>query len=152
MPKGKAIYDDFSKNFASRRREKDERRKKELDEEGNPKPPPSVCNNKVNKPRVARSLNIQPVPIVSKRNTSPNEGKSIVNASKDMTGLIHKPKQIKKHPLMQPEAGVISPKTAKTAKKAKVKSVKRKTKKTTSRGAKKNTANKPPKDTGDTPS
>lgn len=121
MPIGKDIYDVLSKNYSKRRKNKEELRKKELDKNKRPKAPALVDNFKVGAPRVARSLNIQPIEDVKQRKISPDEGKPVVNANTDVKKFIHPPKAMDKHPLNQPEAGVINPKNIKSRRKSNVK-------------------------------
>jgi len=107
MPKGKKIYDDFSKKYTEKRKAREARRKKKLlGKGGQPKPPAKVNGFLTNKPTIARSLNIQPVP-QKKRNIGKNEGRPAVNSSSNVDGLIHKPKKASKHPLDFPTAGAI---------------------------------------------
>ena len=115
MSKGKEIFDGFLKKIAAR---KEMARKKSLDKGGKSKSPPSVNVFKTNKPTIARSLNIHPTPPVE-RNISVNEGRPTVNASSDVDGLIHKPKQINRHPLDNPTAGHIEEKYIRKSKDAK---------------------------------
>jgi len=107
MPKGKDIYEDLSKKYFERRRAREElSRLADVDEDGKPIPPAKVDNFRVNKPKMARSLNFQPG-VPKRRNISPKEGKPVVNASTDVKKLIHKPKPVAKTPLDNPTAGVI---------------------------------------------
>jgi len=107
MPKGKDIYEDLSKKYFERRRAREALSKAaDVDEDGKPIPPAKIDNFRVNKPKMARSLNFQPGE-PKRRKISPTEGKPVVNASTDIKKLIHKPKAVAKTPLENPTAGVI---------------------------------------------
>ena len=84
MPRGRReTFDAFSPKIAEKRK-----RRRQVANSTPPTPPPTVDNYAVNKPRVARSLNIQPVqdkPL----HVSPNEGMPAVN-SKSGKKLVEK--------------------------------------------------------------
>lgn len=73
----KKVYDMLSPRIAQNRKH----RRKVANEEAKkgPQAPPKVDNYRVNHPRVARSLNIQPAPVHEKRNIPKTEGMVAVN-------------------------------------------------------------------------
>ena len=106
MPKGKKIYEDLSKKYAERRRNKENRVKDKTKNREGPLGSTIVSNFEVNKPTIARSLNFPKV-AARRRQISNTEGKPVVNASMDIEKLIHKSRSIAKSPLNSPTAGVI---------------------------------------------
>jgi hypothetical protein len=73
--KKKATYDAFSPKIAQKRKI---RKKIAKEQRENPPEPPKVDNYRVNKPRTARSLNVQPV-VAEQRKIASTEGMPAVN-------------------------------------------------------------------------
>ena len=115
MPIGKKIYEVLSNKYSETKEEKRKRvEDKKRNKDGKVEVPiPATTNNyKTNLPRVARSLNFHPTN-QTKRLVSETEGKPVVNASTDVSKLVHKPAPAAKSPLDMAGAGAIKPKEEK---------------------------------------